>query len=154
MTNTESNTRPTLSLWLFAFAVAINLYLLGAACLLQAVAYPLLGDVSIDQLPAVHAGLTRRLGVAFILPELLAFVAVLPLFRWCPSGISKKNLVVCILLGVVYFALTFAWHLPTHKLLSMGNGSAMPALLASHALRTIVQAVKCGVLVIGFIRRQ
>ena len=147
MANSETNSRPRLAWWLFVLALASNLYLLGAACVLLAVAYPLLGDVTLEQLPKIHAAMTGRLGVAFILPEMVAFVSVLPLFRWPLRGLSKTNVALCVFFGVLYFAVTFSSHLPAHKLLSLGDISAMPALLSSHALRTVVQLVKCGILV-------
>jgi len=147
-TNASSATQsPVLSTWLLLSCTAVNLYLLGAACLLQVVAYPLLGAAGNDALPALHAALTHRLGVVFILPEFLAFGLVLPLFYWRPPTIRISILWACLALGIVYFGVTFAWHLPAHKLLALGDASAMPALLVSHAVRTTSVALKCGLLV-------
>jgi len=64
--------REALKLWLLLGCVTVNLYLLGAASLLQAVQYPLLGEVDAAVLPSLHAALSRHLRWAFILPEFLA----------------------------------------------------------------------------------
>ena len=146
----ESSPSPdqTAPRWLLLACVAINLYLLGGACLLLAAQYPLLGEVGAAALPAFHASLSRRLGVAFILPEFLAFFSVLPLLRWRPAGVSQAAVWSCVALGGVYFALTFGWHLPAHRLLAAGDASepVMRALLTSHAVRTASLAMKGGVL--------
>lgn len=138
-----------LRLWLLLVCIAVNVYLLGAATLLQAVAYPMLGEVGSAALPALHASLSRRLGLAFILPELLAFLAVLPLLRFRPPRAPAWAVWVCVALGAAYFAVTFGWHLPAHKLLAGGDASpsVMRALLVSHAARATSLALKCGLLV-------
>lgn len=134
--------------WLLLSGAAINLYLLGAACLLLAAQYPLLAEVAPESLPDFHASLSRRLGVAFILPELLSFFWLLPLLRWRPEGVSAASAWACVALGVAYFAITFGWHLPAHRLLANGDASpaAMGALLVSHAVRTASLALRCGLL--------
>jgi len=51
-------------------------------------------------------------------------------------------------LGVAYFAITFAWHLPSHRALAAGDNSAtaLAPLLSSQYARTVVQLVKVGLL--------
>lgn len=146
----ESSRRsgPTSRLWVLLVCATVNLYLLGAATLLLAVQYPLLGEVGTAALPAFHASLSQRLGVAFILPEFLAFLSVLPLLRFRPEGVSVAAVWVCVALGVVYFAITFGWHLPAHTRLAEGDASpaVMQQLLTSHAIRTGALALKCGLL--------
>jgi len=134
--------------WLLWASAAINLYLLGASCVLLAVSYPQLAEVGREALPAFHASLSRRLAVAFIVPEFVSFLSMLPLLRWRPEGVPAAPAWWCAALGVAYFALTFGWHLPAHRLLAGGDASAevMGALLASHAVRTATVALRCGVL--------
>ena len=135
--------------WLLLGCTAINLYLLGAACLLLAVAYPQLGEVGREALPAWHASLSRRLVVAFITPEFLSFLVMLPLLRWRPEGAPASLAWGAVLLGLVYFAITFGWHLPAHRQIAGGDASpeVMGAMLGSHAVRTVALALRCGLLV-------
>jgi len=135
--------------WLLLGAAAINLYLLGAACVLWAVVYPQLQDVGRAELPAFHASLTQHLRVAFILPEFLSFFSLVPLLWRRPEGVPGWAAWAVVGLGLVYFAITFAWHLPQHQRLAGGEGSAevMGALMASHAVRTVTVALRCGLLV-------
>lgn len=148
MSPDSSRTSAPLPLWLLLACTAVNLYLLGAATLLQAVQYPLLGEVGSAALPALHASLSRRLGLPFILPEFLAFLTVLPLLRLRPPRVPAWAVWACVVLGVVYFAVTFGWHLPAHKLLAGGDDSpgTLQLLLTSHAVRTASLALKCGLL--------
>lgn len=134
--------------WLLLGATAINLYLLGAACVLWAVVYPQLGEVGQTELPAFHASLTQHLRVAFILPEFLSFFSLVPLLWRRPEAVPGWAAWVVVGLGLVYFALTFLWHLPQHQLLAGGNASpeVMGALMTSHAVRTVTVALRCGVL--------
>ena len=143
-----ANASTSTALWLLVICAAVNLYLLGAAAILQVVQYPLLGDVGGSALPSVHAALTRRLGVVFILPEFLAFLSVLPLFWLRPPELPAVAVWACLALGIAYFVITFGWHLPAHKLLSTGDSStaALRKLLVSHAARTTTVALKCGIL--------
>src|SRR5207248_7800675 len=105
-------------------------------------------EVARSELPAFHAALTRRLAVAFILPELLSFVSLLPLLWRRLEGVPGWAAWTCVGLGVAYFAITFGWHLPAHRLLAGGDGSpeVMRALLGSHAARTVTVAMRCGLL--------
>ena len=54
-----------------------------------------------------------------------------------------------IALGVAYFAITFGWHVPSHKPLAAGDNSAqaLAPLLTSQWVRTAVQAARAGLLV-------
>lgn len=137
-----------LSTWLLLFYAAVNLYLLGAAVMLQAVQYPLLGEVGTASLPALHAALSRRLGGVFVLPEFLAFLGALPLLRLRLPRVPAWSVWACLLLGVVYFIVTFGWHLPAHRFLARGDASAsvLARLLISHGVRTASLALKCGLL--------
>jgi hypothetical protein len=134
--------------WLLLGSTAINVYLLGAACLLWAVVYPGFGDVGRAELPAFHALVTGRLRVAYILPELLSVLVLVPLLWRRPEGVPAWGAWVALGLGLVYLAITFAWHLPVHRALAGGDASAevMGALMASHAVRTVTVALRCGVL--------
>jgi len=134
--------------------MAINLYLLGAACLLLATDYPLLAEVQ-SRLPAFHASLSRRLGLAFILPEFLAALAPLLLLWRRPEQVPVSTVWLCVALGAGWMALTFAWHLPVHRLLAQGNVApeVMRTLLSSHGTRTVLQALKCGLLLWMVARR-
>lgn len=99
-------------------------------------------------LPAFHASLTRRLGVAFILPEFLSALSPLLLLWSRPEQVPVSAVWLCVGLGAGWMGLTFSWHLPVHRLLAQGDASAqvMRTLLSSHATRTLVQALKCGLL--------
>lgn len=134
--------------WLLLGSTAINLYLLGAACVLWAVVYPQLADVGRAELPAFHAAVTQRLRVAFILPEFLSFFSLLPLLWRRPEGVPGWPAWAAVGLGLIYFALTFGWHLPAHGHLARGEASAevMGALMTSHAVRTVTVALRCGAL--------
>jgi hypothetical protein len=134
--------------WLLMTSAALNLYLLGAACVLWAAQYPQLGEVARNELPAFHAALTRRLPVAFILPEFLSFFSLLPMLWRRVEGVPGWAAWACVALGVAYFGITFGWHLPAHRLLGAGDGSpeVMGALMTSHAVRTVTVALRCGVL--------
>ncbi len=152
----HASTQPTLrgfSRPLLLVCTAVNLYLLGAACMLQFVGYPLLLESGPGALPVLHAALTRRLGVVFILPEFLALLTLLPLLYWRPVRNQVGRLWVCLGLSIAYFVVTFGWHLPAHKLLALGDVSAMPTLLGSHAVRTIFTALKCALL-LGMFRTE
>jgi len=134
--------------WLLLGATAINLYLLGGACLLWAVVYPQLGEARPADLPAFHALVTGRLRLAFIVPEFLSFFALIPLLWRRPEGVPGWPAWVAFGLGLAYFGLTFGWHLPAHGHLARGDASAevMGALMTSHAVRTVTVALRCGVL--------
>lgn len=138
----------TLSTWLLLLYAALNLYLLGGALMLQAVQYPLLGEVSAASLPALHAAFSRRLGGVFVLPEFLAFLGAIPLLRLRPPSVPAWSVWACLLSGAAYFIVTFGWHLPLHRLLARGDASAsvMASLLISHGVRTASLALKCGLL--------
>lgn len=136
-----------LPLILLLVCTALNLYLLGAATVLGRVSYPLIAAAGSAALPLLHTALNRRLGLVFIAPEFLAFLSVLPLLWLRPTRISIGSVWLCVALGVAYFVVTFGWHLPAHKLLDGdASGQAMQKLLTSHAVRTVVVAIKCGLL--------
>jgi hypothetical protein len=143
-----------LKTWLLLGCMAINLYLLGAACLLQATDYPLLAEVQVG-LPAWHASLARRLGLAFIVPEFLSALAPLLLLWRRPEQVPVSAVWLCVALGAGWMVLTFTWHLPAQYLVAQGNASpeVMRPLLASHATRTVLQALKCGLLLWMVARR-
>ncbi|HYV49661.1 MAG TPA: hypothetical protein VFA20_32610 [Myxococcaceae bacterium] len=128
-------------------ATALNLYLLGGACLLWAVVYPQFGEAG-PELPALHASVTGHLRLAFIVPELLSFFAMVPLLWRRPEGVPAWPAWVAVGLGLAYFAITFGWHLPAHGRLARGDASAevMGALMTSHAVRTVTVALRCGAL--------
>lgn len=136
-----------LPLYMLLACTALNLYLLGAATLLGRVSYPLMAEAGRAALPVLHTALNRRLGLVFIAPEFLAFLAVLPLFWLRPARVAIGSVWLCVALGVAYFVVTFGWHLPAHKLLDGDTSDqAMRTLLVSHAVRTILVALKCGLL--------
>ncbi|HLL52770.1 MAG TPA: hypothetical protein VK447_04430 [Myxococcaceae bacterium] len=137
----------TLRTWFLLIATGINLYLLGAACLMQATLYPLLGEVQTG-LPAFHASLSHRLGLAFIFFEFLAAFAPLLLLSRRPGSTPLWAVWLCVGLGLTWIGMTVVWHLPAHLALSRGDASegVMRTLLSSHAARTALQAFKCGLM--------
>ena len=71
--------------------------------------------------------------------------------RWMwpnPEGVPGWPAWAAVGLGLVYFAITFGWHLPAHGHLARGEAPAevMGTLMTSHAVRTVTVALRCGVL--------
>ena len=94
--------------WPLLACMAINLYLLGAACLLGATSYSQLAEVGAT-LSAFHASLSQRLALAFILPEFLSALSPLVLFWRRPASLSSGMVWLCLGLGLAWLVLTFTW---------------------------------------------
>lgn len=126
---------------------AVNLYLLGAMVFFAAVAYPQLGAVDRAAFPALYDALTSRIGGAVVVWEFVALLATFPLYAARPVGVPRWCVHALVGLGLAYFAITFAWHLPAHRPLAAGDNTDLAALLASQWARTGVQGMRAGLLI-------
>ena len=138
----------SLKAWTLVICSAVNLYLLGVMVFFAAVSYPQLGAVDRSAFPSVYQALTSRIGLPVVVWEFVALLATVPLYFARPPSTPVWAVHVVIALGLAYFAITFAWHLPSHKALAAGDNSsgAMAPLLTSQWTRTVVQAARAGVL--------
>lgn len=135
-----------LSLHLLLVCLATHLYLLGAATLLFSVAYPMMDALGASSLVALHDALQKRLGLPFVAAELFSFLSALALLAKRPRAVPAWAAWACVGLGLLYFSITFGVHLPAHGRVSFGNEDAMHPLLVSHAARTALVALQCGML--------
>lgn len=119
-------------------SLALNVYVLGAMLVFALVSYPSFTGEGLAAYPAFN----KTIGVAVVPFELLAFLVPLGLYAFDRS--PRVHVVTA--LGVAYFVITFAWHLPAHRPLAAGTGGPLTALLVSQWARTVVQAVKVAVL--------
>ena len=80
--------------------------------------------------------------------EFAALLSTLALYASRPESVAVSEVDVLVGLGVIYFAITFGWHLPAHRALATGdNGpAALAPLLLSQWARTAVQVIRCGLL--------
>lgn len=124
---------------------AVNAYLLGVMVLFGAVLYPQFPDLDRTAFPAFYAAFNSRIGAPVVLFEFLALITTLLLYAARPDDVPAVAVHVLVTLGVVYFGITFGWHLPSHRVLAGGDNSAgaMAPLLASQWARTAVQVVRC-----------
>jgi hypothetical protein len=134
--------------WTLVVCFAVNLYLLGVMVLFAAVVYPGFGAVGREAFPPLYAAFTARIGAPVVLFELAALVSTLPLYAARPAAAPLAAVHALVALGVLYFAITFGWHLPEHRALAAGdNGAAaLGPLLQSQWARTGVQLARAGVL--------
>lgn len=131
--------------WVVISALIVNAYLLGAMVLFAAVTYPQFGAVDRAAFPPLYQSFNARIGVAVVPWEFVAFLVTLALYLFRDElPLGPVHAVAA--LGVAYFAITFAWHLPAHRPLAAGDNSALAALLASQWARTLVQVGRVGVL--------
>lgn len=135
--------------WTLPICGAANVYLLAVMVLFATVIYPGFGSVDASAFPAMYKGFTGRIGLPVVAMEFLAFLVVFSLYLARPDATPAWAVHVLVGLGVAYFAITFAWHLPSHRALAAGDNStrALAPLLASQWTRTIVQLARAGLLV-------
>ncbi len=138
----------SLKAWTLAACTAVNSYLLGVMVLFAAVVYPQLGAVERAAFPPLYAAFTSRIGAPVVLFEFAALLLTLPLYLARPEPVPLGAVHALVALGVVYFIITFGWHLPAHRALAAGdNGAAALApLLRSQWVRTGVQIARVGIL--------
>jgi hypothetical protein len=128
---------------LFASAL-LNVYVLGAMLVFALVSYPGFGHVDRASFPALYKSFNQTIGFAVVPFEFLAFLVPLSLYFFRPASLTPVHAVTA--LGVVYFAITFAWHLPQHRPLAAGDNTALSALMLSQWMRTVLQVVRAGLL--------
>jgi hypothetical protein len=135
--------------WTLGICAAANLYLLGVMVLFAAVVYPQFGAVDRAAFPPLYQAFTGRIGLPVVAWEFLALLTTLPLYFARPAAVPIWAVHALVALAVAYFAITFGWHLPSHRPLAAGDNSeaALAPLLLSQWTRTAVQVAKAGLLV-------
>jgi hypothetical protein len=108
--------------WTLVACSGANLYLLGVMVLFAAVLYPQLGAVDRGAFPPLYAAFTGRIGAPVVLFEFAALLLTLPLYASRPEAVPLGAVHALMALGVVYFVITFGWHLPAHG--GLGGGGA------------------------------
>jgi hypothetical protein len=136
----------TLKAWALVLSAAVNLYLLGVMVLFAAVVYPQFGAADRAAFTPLYQGFTSRIGAPVVLFELAAFVLTLVLYAARPDCVPLGWVHALVALGVAYFAITFAWHLPAHRPLAAGDNAPerLAVLMASQWARTAVQVLRAG----------
>ena len=139
----------SLKVWTLTICSAVNLYLLGVMVLFAAVAYPQFSAVDRASFPPLYQAFTGRIGVPVVVWEFLALFTTVPLYFARPSAVPAWSVHVLIVLGLAYFAITFGWHLPSHRALAAGDNSAeaLAPLLQSQWARTFVQLGRAAVVI-------
>lgn len=127
--------------WAVIGALVINTYLLGAMVMFAAVTYPSFGTVDRAAFPPLYQSFNARIGVAVVPWEFLAFLVTLALYVF-RDQLPMTLIHVVVALGVAYFVITFAWHLPAHRPLAAGDNSVLAPLLTSQWARTLVQLLR------------
>jgi hypothetical protein len=130
--------------WALVLSAAVNLYLLGVMVLFAAVVYPQFGAVERSAFTPLYQGFTSRIGAPVVLFEFAAFLLTLGLYAARPDSVGVAWVHALVALGAVYFAITFAWHLPSHRPLAAGDNAPerLAVLMASQWARTVVQALR------------
>ena len=138
----------SLKAWTLVGCLLANGYLLGVMVLFATVVYPSFAAVDAKAFPALYSSFTGRIAVSVVPFEFLALLAMLLLYGWRPSAVPLAAVHAVVALGVAYFVITFASHLPSHKALAAGDNGpdALAPLLFSQWARTIVQLVRTAVL--------
>ena len=138
----------TLRHWMLAICAGTNLYLLGVMMMFQRVVYPLFERMTRADFPAYYSAFGPRIALPVVVPEFLAFLAVLPLFWLRPAAVPAWSVYALFGAGVVYFGITFGLHLPVHQPLAAGDNSApiIEKLVRTNGYRTWLQAAKCGLI--------
>lgn len=136
-------------------ALAVNLWVLVAMGWFALSAYPGFGAEERSAFPTAYSAFTARIGWAVVPWEFLAFLVPLALYATRPDGFPAWAVHVAVALGVAYFAITFGWHLPSHRALAAGDNSseALKPLLTSQWVRTVVQVARVAVLAWGCVAR-
>ncbi|MFT3709376.1 MAG: hypothetical protein QM817_17190 [Archangium sp.] len=134
-----------MSRWATIIALIINAYLLGAMVMFGAVTYPQFGAVDRSAFGPLYQSFNSRIGLAVVPWEFVAFLATLALYVF-RDELQLGVLHAVVALGVAYFAITFAWHLPAHRSLAAGDNSDLSSLLTSQWARTVVQLLRVAAL--------
>jgi len=134
--------------WALVTCTVVNGYLLGVMVLFAAVEYPGFGTVDRSAFAQLYSGFTGRIGGPVVLLEFAALLATLALYVARPESSPLGAVHALLILGVAYFVITFAWHLPSHRALASGeNGpAALAPLLQSQWARTGVQVGRVAVM--------
>lgn len=137
-----------LKAWALIVCALVNAYLLAVMVLFATVIYPGFGAVEAGAFPAAYAAFTRRIGVPVVLFEFLALLSTLPLYAARPVAVPLWAVHVLVALGVIYFVITFGFHLPAHRPLGAGQNdpAALATLLSSQWWRTVVQLARVALL--------
>jgi hypothetical protein len=132
--------------WTLPLCSAANVYLLAVMVLFATVIYPSFGSVDAAAFPAMYKGFTGRIGLPVVAMEFVALLATFPLYAARPDATPAWAVHALVALGVAYFAITFGWHLPSHRALSAGDNSAsaLAPLMQSQWARTVVQFARAG----------
>ena len=131
--------------WTLVICSAANLYLLGVMVVFAAVLYPQFGAVERGAFPPLYSAFNSRIGAPVVLWEFAALILTLTLYAWRPANVPLWAVHGLLVLGIAYFAITFGWHLPSHRALAAGDNSptALAPLLNSQWARTLVQLIRC-----------
>ena len=134
--------------WTLVACSAVNVYLLGVMMLFAAVVYPQFGSVERGAFPPLYASFNGRIGVPVVAFEFLSLLLTLALYALRPPEVPLWAVHAAVGLGVAYFAITFGFHLPSHRALAAGDnsGQALAPLLSSQWARTVVQVFRAGLL--------
>lgn len=135
--------------WTLPLCSAANVYLLAVMIVFATVSYPGFGSVDAAAFPALYKGFTGRIGLPVVAMEFVALLATFPLYFARPDSTPAWAVHALVALGVVYFVITFGWHLPSHRALAAGDNSpaALGPLLQSQWARTLVQLARAGICV-------
>ena len=124
--------------------LALNVWVLGAMLVFALYSYP-----AFERSVATYAQFNRTIAFAVVPFELLAFLVPLVLYATRPQPLWAVHALTA--LGVSYFIITFAWHLPQHRPLAAGVAGNTGVLVASQWARTAVQVAR--VAVAGYLMR-
>ncbi|MBL8953866.1 MAG: hypothetical protein JNK82_24025 [Myxococcaceae bacterium] len=116
-------------------SAALNVYVLAAMLVFALYSYP-----QFEQSVATYAQFNRTIGFAVVPWEFLAFIVPLALYATKPQPLSAVHALTA--LGVIYFVITFSWHLPAHRPLAAGEAGDTQVLMASQWARTAVQVAR------------
>ncbi len=138
----------TLRAWSLVVCLAVNAYLAGVMVLFATVVYPGFGAVDRAAFAAPYAAFNERIGAPVVAFEVAAFVLSFVLYALRPASTPTWLVHAVVVLGVAYFVVTFAWHLPAHRALAAGdNGAgALSAVIVSQWVRTAAQLSRLGLL--------
>lgn len=134
--------------WSLGGALVINIYVLGVMVMFATVVYPLFSTVRPEAFGALYQRFNSSIGVPVVAWEFAALLVTVLLYAARPISMPSSVVHVLVGLTVVYFVITFGWHLPAHRALAANDNSsgALQPLLTSQWVRTVVQALKVAVL--------
>ena len=139
----------TVKVWALAICSGVNLYLLGVMVIFAAVLYPQFSAVDRAAFPPFYQAFNARIGLPVVVWEFAALLTTVPLYLARPAAVPIWAVHALMALAVVYFAITFGWHLPSHRALAAGDnsGDALAPLLLSQWARTGVQLCRSALLI-------